>query len=164
VAIPAASRRCGFIVTVSRVSPARGDFRGQTRSPNGQPRRARDHNTPRGPVCPVVGQVCQPVRERRWLSVLGVEPGWESLAGWVGAVGPSLIPDKFSNLSHGTVVERVSQPVSAGHPATNRRGRGPTDAWREDEPPCEPPLDVDPRMIVPLGSARRSTVVVHGVG
>jgi hypothetical protein len=117
-----------------------------------------------GPVCPVVGRVCQPVRERHWLTVLGVEPGWESLAGWVGAVGPSLFPDKFSNLSHGTVVGRVSQPVTAGHTPNNRRGLGPQHARREGEPPCEPPLGVPPRISIPLGSARRSTAVVHGVG
>jgi hypothetical protein len=117
-----------------------------------------------GPVCPVVGRVCQPVRERHWLTVLGVEPGWESLAGWVGAVGPSLFPDKFSNLSHGTVVGRVSQPVTAGHTPNNRRGLGPQPARWEGEPPCETPLAVPVRITVRLGGAQHSTVVAHWVG
>ena len=39
----------------------------------------------------------------------------------------------------------------------------PCAASRERGPLCPPPLRVDRRMTVPTGSARRSTVVVHGV-
>jgi hypothetical protein len=41
---------------------------------------------------------------------------------------------------------------------------GPHNALREGEPPCEPPLNVDPRRTVPLGSARRSPAASHTAG